>query len=1144
MSTILKNTVIPLYINSKDRTNIADPTTNFSFTLRKDLRNISSINVTNVGIPFSYTNINVNNNTLLISFSAEGKESIVTQMVVDVDSKEHTGSTLAIALQNSLDLNAVSVSLGLDWTIAFDTDSQFYSVSVQYDAGASIVWSIIFTYTPLLDALGIGSGGTTDINYTYSAENTDTLIIPVNRRSVLFNNLHLNITSKALTNDINTSYVTSLAKSFNIDSNNSLVAFDVKQTLTKYSSQLELGTESIGDVFFGYTLDIDGSGNTFITGAYADDGYVGSTYTYIKQTNGVDYFQTPNGKKTQTTLPASANGREGTAVAISKNGFTMITGASEDDWNLLLNKRLGAAYIYAWTGAQWVLQTKITPSSETPVDQQLGLQVAISGDGNTVAASGINETVLYVKNANKWEEGKKLPFTTHPQFNDDGTIMTLYAPNTGTIQVWGLSGITWVLGQSITDPYPVLDMSDDGSVFVTTGNGSVNVYKDTGSYTIDTGAPLVQAFSEFGTSTSISGDGTTIVVGDPTTNPGSVWVYTKPVATWILHSQVSAITASPNNPFQGFSVRLNTDGTVFITGGPASDNNIGSAWVWKLDLSDDTWKEASSNPVFPNGYSADTDQGYSSSIAQGGAVFATGGPVDNGEIGAAWVYTRDQFTWSQNGSKLLPSDISDTTARFGHSIDISADASVIIVGAPQDFGGGSSSADDTGAVWFFRDSSGSGAGPWVQDGTKIYGAPFAHDNHQGRSVSINGDGQLCVVGAPGTTVPNTGDGKAFVFAYDSDTKTWGQQGSVLSHSGVSSTSAQGWAVAIDAAGDTIALGCPGDNSVAIFERSGITWVEGEVLTGTGVRYGSAVAISSDGFTLAIGAPGSSAGDLGYVTVLIKEDGVWEEQYIVSNTPFGSSVDLSADGNVLCVGSLDGLSQSDITSRTYAYVRTEGVWAQFDDPIVGEKRTNTEDYQGFSSSVEYIDETSGFVLIIGGIGFGAFQGGNWSYISNGLFNTIETFTLPVRSYTIYDLITVLNNGLQLLNMDFVYLFNTLTETVTLSVNHVTNVNVTFQMHLSNTFDIIEFITAVYGTAFESSELDFSINNNIIKTIDTSSITNSIIYDTTVDLLFRKYEAGFSLLATDVIDIQLRDERDRIIDLHGSDWVMSAYATIHN
>lgn len=1133
MSTTRKNTVIPLYINSKDRVSTSDRTTDFTIALRKDLRNIGNISVSNVGIPRTYTNVNNNNNALQMVFTTEGQETIEFPITIRLTNKEYTGSTLATELQSAFDSNQASIAVGLVWTVAFNTDLDFFTISVVYDIGSSITWSINFTYTPLVDVLGIGSGGTTDDSYAYDAVNTDTLTIPINRRAMLFNNLQLNITSTALTNNINTSYVTSLAKAFSVDADNGIIAFDVAMGLTKKSFQLDLGSDSIGDIFFGRSCAISGDGSVVVVGAYADDGYTGAVYTFTTRPNTIDYFQKPSGMKTQTTL-VTANGQEGTSVAISKDGRTMITGVPFDDWELLTGRNMGAAIIYIWTGSQWSQSLKITPGSETPLDQQLGTHVTISGDGLTVAASGLVETIIYTKSGNTWTVGQTFPDTTHPQLNEVGDIMTLYDASLGDIQIWTLTGATWGLSQSISSTTPIVDISDDGLTIVSNGN-SVDVYVSTGTYALDTGAPLTQTPIEFGTSVSISGDGNTIAVGDPT--DGTIWIYTK-TTTWALHSSITV-------NFVGYSVQLSTDGEKLITGNPSFNNNIGAAWSLYLDTDTDTWKEVPKR-IVPSGYSADTDQGYSCALSQSATRFVTGGPIDRNERGAAWVYTRSEISWTQVGTKLLPSDISDTSARFGHAVDISSDASVIVVGAPQDYGGGTSDSDDTGAVWVFRDTSAGDGSEWTQDGLKLYGTPFASNDQQGRSVSISGDGLIIAVGAPASTTTNGGDGRVFIFVYDTGLETWSQQ-TVLSYTGISATASQGWAVALDQTGITLCVGCPGDEAVAIFTRSDVTWTESALLSGSGVGFGSAIALSADGLTLAIGSPGSVAGDQGYVSVWTK--GVnWVLQTTISKTPFGSSVDLSVDGNVLCVGALDGSSQSDITSRTYAYTRSGTTWTQFDDPIVGARRTSTEDYQGFSSAVEYLDDTkTNFALIIGGIGFGAFQGGNWSYFSGGSFNTVETYTVPPRSYSVYEVISMLNSTTSVSgsNVTFQFVFDASTEIVTLTIATTDGISATFKLNDTTTFDIVDFSKATtYNSSFESADMDFSINNNVIKTVNVSRVLDNVIYDNTVDDTFRKYESGFTLSADDYIDIQLRDDRDRIVDLYGVDWVLTVFATIHN
>ena len=47
------------------------------------------------------------------------------------------------------------------------------------------------------------------------------------------------------------------------------------------------------------------------------------------------------------------------------------------------------------------------------------------------------------------------------------------------------------------------------------------------------------------------------------------------------------------------------------------------------------------------------EQGYSVALSADGNTAIVGGPDDNSDTGAAWVYTRSGGVWTQQGSKLV-----------------------------------------------------------------------------------------------------------------------------------------------------------------------------------------------------------------------------------------------------------------------------------------------------------------------------------------------------------------------------------------------------------------------------------------------------------------------------------------------------------
>jgi hypothetical protein len=79
-----------------------------------------------------------------------------------------------------------------------------------------------------------------------------------------------------------------------------------------------------------------------------------------------------------------------------------------------------------------------------------------------------------------------------------------------------------------------------------------------------------------------------------------------------------------------------------------------------------------------------------------------GGPSENGDSGATWVYTRSNGVWTQQGPKLAGTD-SAGSAMQGSSVALSADGNTAIVGGLNDNVG-------TGASWVYTRSN----GVWTQ----------------------------------------------------------------------------------------------------------------------------------------------------------------------------------------------------------------------------------------------------------------------------------------------------------------------------------------------------------------------------------------------------------------------------------------------
>ena len=161
-----------------------------------------------------------------------------------------------------------------------------------------------------------------------------------------------------------------------------------------------------------------------------------------------------------------------------------------------------------------------------------------------------------------------------------------------------------------------------------------------------------------------------------------------------------------NNPCgcgvsQGQSVSLSADGKTAIVGGPGDNSNAGAAWVFIR--SGGTMTQQGAKLVGTSAAGA-AEQGSSVALSGDSNTAIVGGPSDNSNIGAAWVFTRSGGVWTQQGSKLAASDSTGAPLQ-GTSVALSADGNTAIVGGPSDNSG-------IGAAWVFTRSG----GVWTQQG--------------------------------------------------------------------------------------------------------------------------------------------------------------------------------------------------------------------------------------------------------------------------------------------------------------------------------------------------------------------------------------------------------------------------------------------
>jgi hypothetical protein len=348
---------------------------------------------------------------------------------------------------------------------------------------------------------------------------------------------------------------------------------------------------------------------------------------------------------------------------------------------------------------------------------------------------------------------------------------------------------------------------------------------------------------------------------------------------------------------QGTSVSISSDGNTAVVGGPDDNNNTGAVWVFIR--TNGAWNQQGSKLV-GKGAKGAAYQGSSVSVSADGNTFIEGGPGDNNFLGAAWIFTRNNGVWSQKGSKLVGAGAVSQSAFQGEAVAISGNGNTAIVGGYND-----------NAAWVFTLNSGG----WSQQGNKLVGTGGTGFSGQGRSVALSSDGNTAIVGGftDGTHAGSHQTGASWIFTRANG--IWSQQGNKLIGSGSIGNSYQGISVSLSSDGNTAAVGGWHDNSIGatwVFTRSGTGWSQqGSKLVGSGAVgaavQGWSVSVSGDGNKIIVGGHGDN-NNTGATWVFIRSGGAWSQQgnKLVGTGYVGSaneaaSVSIASDGKTFIMG---------------------------------------------------------------------------------------------------------------------------------------------------------------------------------------------------------------------------------------------------
>jgi FG-GAP repeat/Tetratricopeptide repeat len=294
-----------------------------------------------------------------------------------------------------------------------------------------------------------------------------------------------------------------------------------------------------------------------------------------------------------------------------------------------------------------------------------------------------------------------------------------------------------------------------GGVWVfTRSNG---VLKQQGPKLFGTGADAESGMGvSQGRAVALSADGHTAAIGAQPDNQymGAVWVFTQINGVWSQQGpKLVGFDRAPHATDQGYSVALSGDGNTLIVGGVGDDGaaadggSIGATWVFVR--AGNVWSQQGPKLVASE-YDLSSNQGWSVALSDDGNTAIVGGHDHATGHGAAWVWTRQNGIWSQQGPKLIGTG---AIGGWQPSVALAADGNTAIVGDPGD-------NNSIGAAWAYIRNN----GVWTQLGSKILGTGTVANDRFGTSVALSADGRTALIGGECCDDPNSPNkGGAWVF---------------------------------------------------------------------------------------------------------------------------------------------------------------------------------------------------------------------------------------------------------------------------------------------------------------------------------------------------------------------------------------------
>ena len=349
-------------------------------------------------------------------------------------------------------------------------------------------------------------------------------------------------------------------------------------------------------------------------------------------------------------------------VDISTDGNTVAVGS-------LLgtsDSQKGAGYIFTRSGTTWSQEAKLQPSDVAASDY-VGTAISISGDGNTLVINArghdsgqtnAGAAYIFTRSGTTWSQEAKLVASSQGQYYNFGVDVAI--SRDGDTVVVGSDGDSTGGAQA-------------GSAYVFTRSGT------TWSQQAYIQCSDRAANDYFGQYLEVSSNGNDAIIGVRNkSGGGAAYVFTRSGTTWSQQAKIVSSDLQTGDDF-GANVDISDDGATVIVGATNEDTgatNVGAAYIFTR--SGTTWSQqqkiqASDKEIYDN-FGATVGLDTTGDLAIVGARYED---TDYGNAGAAYVFTRDGTTWSQE-SKITPTDSARASNdQFGTSLAICSNTAIV-----------------------------------------------------------------------------------------------------------------------------------------------------------------------------------------------------------------------------------------------------------------------------------------------------------------------------------------------------------------------------------------------------------------------------------------------------------------------------------